>query len=145
MPETPISNSGWDKNLWANFSTVFFAPPPLPSQPISGGPHIVLLEVVGLLEAWNRSDLDRKVFSVSMTVNLLVGNLFRVLVFGLIAKTGGFANPVNFIIAVDEGVKMIAYSWNLSVIIASMELQTYPLVTYTGPTFCRATNVKLLI
>ena len=77
---------------------------------------------------------------MSMIINLVVGNLFRVLVFRLISKSGGLAKPVNLITAFDEAIKMVTYTWNILVIIAALELNQKPLASYTGPTFCHISN-----
>ena len=54
-------------------------------------------------------------------------------------KKTGTSKIMNFLTLIDEGIKMVGYTWNFGVIIASMESQTLPLSELTGKTFCRVT------
>ena len=54
----------------------------------------------------------------------------------VIYKQSGFSKIINILIFIDEGVKMVGYTWNFVVMIASLECHHKPLNYYTGPTFC---------
>ena len=51
-------------------------------------------------------------------------------------KQGGVSKIINVLTLVDEGVKMVCYTWSFGVLIASMESHPKPLGHYTGPSFC---------
>ena len=60
-------------------------------------------------------------------------------------KQSGFSKIINILILIDEGVKMVGYTWNFAVIIASMECHLKPLSYYTGPTFCNLSYFMALV
>ena len=88
---------------------------------------------------WKSSALSIKIFNLLMAFNLTFGNIFSLLVFRKIFKNGSI-NPMNMMIGVDEGLKMVGYTWNIWVVTYSAT-QLYSnspsLSTHTGATFCQ--------
>ena len=53
------------------------------------------------------SETERNVHMIFMSLNLLCGNLFRLLVFRVVLTPSSLAKPINRIIVVDEFIKII--------------------------------------
>ena len=53
------------------------------------------------------SETERNGHMIFMSLNLFVGNLFRLLVFRVVLSPSSLAKPINRIIAVDELIKII--------------------------------------
>ena len=65
-----------------------------------------------LLDKWESSPSAIKVFAMIILINLLVGNVFTVLVFRTAYKRGG-TKPLNLLILVDQGFKMFGNTWHI--------------------------------
>ena len=89
------------------------------------------------------SHQPRRLFTMAMIVNVLVGNMFSLLVFRVTFKSSWITKkPLSIIICIDEGLKMVSNSWNIYVIMAAIELEGgKPLAHYTGLTFCKMTHI----
>ena len=93
-----------------------------------------------LLDKWESSPSAIQVFAMIILINLLVGNVFTVLVFRTAHKSGS-TKPLNLLILVDQGFKMFGNTWHICVVAASALFlwsdESIPLAKYTGATFCR--------
>ena len=90
-------------------------------------------------DALKVSPQDAGFFNLAMGINLFVGNLFTILLFRLIYKSGPW-KPINIIIFVDQSVRMVAMTWNILVLAQSMSLiwsNGPALASYTGTAFCQ--------
>ena len=99
----------------------------------------VLISLQEFPNSWVSTPYSIKVFTVTMAVNLFFGNLFSALVFRLIWKNE--LKPINVMTCIDEGFKMVGYTWNIWVITLSAnrvfsDSPQPPLATYTGEDFC---------
>ena len=82
---------------------------------------------------------DAVFFNLTIGINLFVGNLFTILLFRIIYKSGPW-KPINIMIFVDQSVKMVAMTWNILVLAPSMSLMWSngpALASYTGTAFCQ--------
>ena len=75
LANQPEDDVGWDKPQ-KNFSVSIFDPAMGARSPTLSH-SITWLNVQGLENTWDRSSIDRKIFAVSMMMNLVIGNLFR--------------------------------------------------------------------
>ena len=89
------------------------------------------------------SHQPRRLFTMAMIVNVLVGNMFSFLVFRVTFKSSWITKkPLSIIICIDEGLKMVSNTWSIYVIMAAIELEGgKPLAFYTGLTFCKMTHI----
>ena len=89
------------------------------------------------------SHQPRRLFTMAMIVNVLIGNMFSLLVFRVTFKSSWITKkPLSIIICIDEGLKMVSNTWNIYVIMAAIELEGgKPLAFYTGLTFCKMTHI----
>ena len=69
------SDVGWDKPQ-KNFSVAIFDPVMVSGSP-SFSNNVTWLKVKGLENTWDRSSSDRNVFSITMMINMIIGNFFR--------------------------------------------------------------------
>ena len=72
-----------------------------------------------------------------MSVNLVFGHIFSILVLRLAIKNQ-WKKPINIMICIDEGIKMVGYTWNNVVLIASVN-RSDGLMSLTGKPFCQLT------
>ena len=71
-----------------------------------------------------------------ITLDLLSGFVYRVLLFKNVHQTGWFTRPINIMTVLDESVKFIGYlSWTFTVVFSV--ILPHPLSHYTGYDFCR--------
>ena len=66
---------GWDRPQ-RNFSVAIFDPVMVSGSP-SFSNNVTWLKVKGLENTWDRSSSDRNVFSITMMINMIIGNFFR--------------------------------------------------------------------
>ena len=82
---------------------------------------------------------DAGFFNLIIGVHLFVGNLFTILLFRIIYKSGPW-KPINIMIFVDQSVRIVTMTWNLLVVAPSMSLMWSngpALASYTGTAFCQ--------
>ena len=107
----------------------------------------VLIKLQAFKNKWVSTSTTIKVFVAIITISLIIGNLFSILVFRL-AYRSGLSKPLNLYICVDQAFKMFGNTWAIPVTAVSTILNptylqhtsTDPLVTYTGETFCYASR-----
>ena len=107
----------------------------------------VVIKLQAFENKWLSTSTTIKVFVAIITISLVIGNLFSILVFRL-AYRSGLSKPLNLYICVDQAFKMFGNTWAIPVTAVSTILNptylqhtsTDPLVTYTGETFCYASR-----
>ena len=71
-----------------------------------------------------------------ITLDLLCGFVYRVLLLKNVHRTGWFTRPINIMIVLDESVKFLGcLSWTFTVVFSV--ILPHPLYHYTGYDFCR--------
>ena len=88
------------------------------TDPINGNvtSNLNVEKIAGPMEY---SEEHLRIFSVSMSVNLFFGHIFSILVLRLAIKNQ-LKKPINIMICIDEGIKMVGYTWNNVVLIDSI-------------------------
>ena len=96
-------------------------------------------------DALKVSPQDAVFFNLTIGTNLFVGNLFTILLFRIIYKSGPW-KPINIMIFMDQSVKIVAMTWNILVLAPSMSLMWSngpALASYTGTAFCQVSFLRV--
>lgn len=102
------------------------------------------IETIGNHKWVPKTILQRAIPITLLFLNILMGIIYRVLLFRLIFLGGSIKKPLGLITILDEGMKTVGYSW-LSITGLVRYITEKDMVEVMGPTVCHVTRYVVML